>query len=307
MTKHRKPFFTPARVITGSVLLSIIIGWATWLYLAGKNVAVLNPQGIIAQKQLDLMIFTLILSLIVVIPVFTLLGVISWKYRAGNTKATYDPNLEGDRRLETLWWGIPIIIIGILSVVTWVSSHDLSPTKAIESDKPPLKVQVVAMQWKWLFLYPDYDVASLNELKVPAGTPISFEITADGPMSAFWVPNLGSQTYAMEGMSSKLNLRADRPGVYRGSNSNINGEGYADMHFTVVAVENQDMFDEWARNITSDDNHDHMDPGIYEELAKPSKKNPVKYYHLHDRNLYTGIMQKYMTHGSHSTMKEMEH
>lgn len=307
MSKRRRSFFTPVRVAAALVILTLIISWATWLFLSDKNVAVLNPQGIIAEQQLDLMVFTLILSVVVVIPVFTLLGVIAWRYRAGNTESAYEPNMEGNRKLEALWWGIPVIIIAILSVVTWISTHDLAPSKAIASDVPPIKVQVVSLQWKWLFLYPDYDIASVNELKVPVGTPISFELTADGPMSAFWVPNLGTQTYAMSGMSSKLNLRADKPGVFRGSNSNINGEGYADMDFNVVTIPNQTEFDTWAAKITADENHDHIDEGIYEELARPSKKNPVTYYHLHDTSLYTKIINKYMAHGSHGDSKGMGH
>ena len=145
--RRKKSLFTPWRVVAGAVLLTIIVALGTWLLLAGKDIAVLNPQGIIAEQQRDLIVFTSILSLVVVIPVFTILGVFAWRYRESNTKATYTPDEAENKWLELLWWGIPIIIIAILSVVTWVSTHQLDPYKPIASDKDPIKVQVVALQW----------------------------------------------------------------------------------------------------------------------------------------------------------------
>lgn len=299
MSKKKRSFFTPVKIIAYIICVSIIAGLGLWLYLADKDVAVFNPQGIIASQQRDLIVFTLLLSVVVVVPVFVLLGVFAWKYREGNG-ARYTPEVEGNRWLEILWWGIPIIIIGILSVVTWVSTHQLDPYKPIESNVKAVKVQVVALQWKWLFLYPEQNVATVNELKIPAGTPISFELTADGPMSAFWIPSLGSQVYAMSGMSTKLSLQADRPGQYRGSNTNINGKGYAGMSFKAVALQSRDDFDKWARKIQAEKGHNHMDSGIYEELMKPSEKTPVTYYHLHDTGLYDKIVNKYMHHKASS-------
>lgn len=296
MTKRKRPLLTPPHVIGASLLLTLVIGLVTWLFLADKNVAVFNPQGIVAAQQRDLILFTLALSLVVVIPVFVMLGVIAWKYREGNEKATYRPDDEGSRWLEVIWWGVPILIIGILCVVTVVSTHQLDPYKSIASDVKPIKVQVIALQWKWLFLYPDYDIASVNELRMPVGTPVDFEITADAPMSAFWIPNLGTQTYAMNGMSSKLSLRADKEGSYRGSNSNISGEGYADMHFQAIAMKDQKTFDDWAKSI-NDGKYTLFDDQTYADLVKPSKKDPVTYYHQYDDGLYSGVMQKYMGHG----------
>ena len=306
MPARRKKFLTPTKIILGSVLLVIIVVLGAWLLVRDANVAVLNPQGVIAKQQRDLIVFTSLLSIVVVVPVFVMLGVISWKYREGNKKATYTPDEEGNRWLEALWWGIPIIIIGILGVVTWVTTHELDPYKPIASNTPALKVQVVALQWKWLFLYPDQGIATLNELRIPAGTPVNFEITADAPMSAFWIPNLGSQTYAMNGMSSKLSLMADKPGTYRGSNTNINGEGYADMNFNAIAMKDRASFDSWVESIKDNEDHHHLDNSVYEALEKPTKKDPVTYYHLHEKALYTEIMQKYM--GGHDEMSgEMSH
>lgn len=294
MTKRKKSFFTPARVIGGSILLTVIVCLATWLFLADKNVAVLNPKGIIAAQQVDLMGFTLMLSVVVVVPVFTMLGLFAWRYREGNTGAAYAPDDDGNKWLEAVWWGIPIFIIAILSVVTWVSTHQLDPYKSIASEQKAIKVQVVALQWKWLFIYPEYSVASVNELRMPVGVPVNFEITADSPMSAFWIPNLGSQVYAMNGMKSKLSLRADQEGSYRGSNTNINGEGYAGMHFQAVAVKDRAAFDAWVRGIEGNTNYEQLDDERYKVLAMPSENHPVTYYQSYDTGLFQSILEKYM-------------
>lgn len=299
MPARRKKFLTPPKIILGGMLVTAIIVVGTWLLVRDANVAVLNPQGVIANQQRDLIVFTSLLSIVVVIPVFVMLGVIAWKYREGNKNATYTPDEEGNKWLEVLWWGIPILIIGVLSVVTWVTTHELDPYRPIASNTPAVKVQVIALQWKWLFIYPDQNIASLNELRIPARTPVDFEITADAPMSSFWIPSLGSQTYAMNGMSSKLSLMADKPGTYRGSNTNINGEGYADMNFNAVALKDRAAFDSWVASVKDDESHHHLDEGVYEQLEKPTKKDPVTYYHLHEKALYTEVMQKYMS--SHSS------
>ena len=237
MKKRRSQTWKPWRLLAAIAVGLIASGVALAFYLQGKDVPVLDPQGVVGIQERNLIIFTCILSVFVVVPVFVMLGVFAWKYREDNTKAEYRPDEEGNKWLEILWWGIPILIIAILGTVTWITTHQLDPYKPLDSNVKPLRVQVVALQWKWLFLYPDQRVATVNELKIPAGTPINFEITADAPMSAFWIPSLGTQVYAMSGMTSKLSLQADKPGTYRGTNSNINGEGYADMHFTVTSVE----------------------------------------------------------------------
>jgi cytochrome o ubiquinol oxidase subunit 2 len=315
MSLRKKPFMTPLRIVTIFIFVVIITGLGTWLLLAGKDIAVLNPQGIIASQQKDLIVFTLLLSSVVVIPVFLMLGIISWKYRETNTKARYTPDEDGNRWLETLWWGIPILIIGVLGVVTWVSTHQLDPYKQIASNVKPITVEVIALQWKWLFLYPEQGVASLNELRMPVGTPVNFEITADGPMSALWIPKLGSQTYAMTGMSSKLSLRADKVGEYRGSNSNINGTGYADMNFLAIAMPDRKSFDSWTESIEKNESHKNLEWSSYPELAKQSRANKVTYYRLQDSGLYNKVMQKYMSSGhsmneegtsSHDHMEETE-
>lgn len=299
MTKRKQRLFTPGRVAISIVLLTIICALGTWLLLQDKNIAVLNPQGTIAAQQKDLIVFTSILSLVVVVPVFVMLGLFTWKYREGNTKAIYTPDADGNRWLELLWWGIPVVIIGILGYVTIKSTHELDPYKPLVSNVAPLKVQVVALQWKWLFLYPDQEVASVNELRIPVGTPVNFEITADAPMSAFWIPNLGTQTYAMTGMTAKLSLMADKAGSYRGSNSNINGKGYADMDFQAIAMPTRADFDKWADTLSLNKAHEHLEWTSYKELAKPAIIEKPQYFHLHDTDLYSKIVEQYMS-GRHS-------
>lgn len=308
MAARRKKLLSPAKIFIGSVLILIAATLGTWLLIRGIDMPVLNPQGVIAAQEKDLIIFTLLLSVVVVVPVFVMLGLFAWRYREGNHKAEYRPDEDGNTWLELLWWGIPILIIGILGTVTWITTHQLDPHKTINNGAAPVRVQVVALQWKWLFLYPDQHIASLNELRIPANTPVNFEITADAPMSAFWVPSLGSQIYAMSGMSSKLSLMADKAGTYRGANSNINGKGYADMHFNVIALASRQDFNDWVSGIADAESHKHLDSGVYEELAKPSEKNPVTYYHLHDTDLYTKILNKYMASGTGgAAMHDDEH
>ncbi len=284
---------TPLRLTGMIVLGSIIIGFVGYLLMAGKNIAVLNPQGVIAEKQFDLIIFTTLLGVLVVVPVFILLFSFAWKYRDTNPKTQrYTPDADGSPLLEAIWWGIPVLIIIVLSIVTWVSTHDLDPYRSIESDKKQLTIKVVAMQWKWLFLYPEENIVSVNEVKFPVDRPVKFEVTADAPMSAFWIPNLGSQTYAMNGMSSTLNLMATKAGEYRGSNTNISGEGYAGMQFKAIAVSDSE-YETWTQSIQKQ-NEGKFCMSAYETFAKPSEDEAVRQYRLGDKYLYDKIIHKYM-------------
>jgi cytochrome o ubiquinol oxidase subunit 2 len=273
-----------------ATLLAVAIIVAAWSYFKTVNVAVLNPQGTIANQERGLIIFTVILSLVVVIPVFTLLGVIAWKYREKNTKkTTYKPNWDSSRLFETIWWGIPCVIILILCVVTWQTSHQLDPYKSLNSDVKPLNVQVVALQWKWLFIYPDQHVASVNLLEIPEKTPINFQITSDAPMNAFWIPNLGSQVYAMSGMSAQLHLMADAVGDYPGSSSNISGTHFADMKFTARAVRSSD-FDQWVGQAQQSSP---LAWNEYKALSQPGVQAQPISYDLTDQNLYSEIIAQY--------------
>jgi cytochrome o ubiquinol oxidase subunit 2 len=301
MTKRKTPVVRSWHMLTAIIVAVLAAGVGLWAYLQGKNIAVLNPQGPVGLQERNLIVFTLLLSLIVVIPVFIMLGAFAWRYRESNTKAKYTPDFDSNKWLEGLWWGIPVVIIGILIVVTWVSTYQLNPSKSLASTVKPLHVQVIALQWRWLFLYPDQQVATLGELKIPPKTPVDFDITADAPMSAFWIPSLGTQTYAMTGMTSHLNLEADHPGTYRGTNSNINGKGYADMNFTVTVMPSTNDFNAWAKEIPAEPFHSHLADDEYAAISKPSTDETVEYFHLHDTNLFNEVLSKYNGDGSMTT------
>ena len=274
------------------VSLLIVLGW--WL-LKDVQMDVLAPSGEVAIQQRNLLLFTIGLSALVVVPVFILLAVISLRYRRSNKSAVYQPDWAHSWKLETIWWGIPIAIILVLAAVTWYTSHSLDPYRKIESANKTINVQVMALQWKWLFLYPDYGIATLNQLPVPANTPLSFTLSADAPMSAFWVPALGSQIYSMNGMSSQLNLIANKSGDYRGYSTNINGKGYSDMTFTVHATPKA-KFDRWVKKTQA--SKEDMTLDRYEELSKPGVKKGEFAYRLSNTGLYDTIVDKYMGHSN---------
>jgi cytochrome o ubiquinol oxidase subunit 2 len=229
------------------------------------------------------------------LPVFALLIFFATRYRAGNKKATYMPEWGENRILEGLWWGIPIIIIAILAAVIIQTSHGLDPYKQLGGAKP-LEVQVVALRWKWLFIYPEQKVATLNHLQIPLNRPVRFSLTADAPMSGFWIPALGSQVYAMNGMESQLNLKATEPGNYTGYTTNINGEGYAKMTFDTKVVSDGDFTDWVSAAKGSVEGLDHKQ---YDLLAKPESITDKRTYRLANAKLFDAIVEKYGHAGQH--------
>lgn len=178
----------------------------------------------------------LLLSTLVVIPVYVMTILIAVRYRATNHKARYTPDWDNNNRLELVWWGIPMVIIGVLSVITWTSSHSLDPYRPIASSHKAIEVQVVALDWKWLFIYPGSRIATVNQVVMPQGVPVDFNLTSDTVMNSFWIPQLGGQIYAMPGMSTQLYLEADKLGSFSGSPANISGAGFSRMMFTAKSV-----------------------------------------------------------------------
>jgi len=279
-----------------SVLILVIIAELILLlaiYLQGSNFQILNAKGTVGLQQRNLLIFAALLSLVVVIPVFAMTFFIAYKYRAGNIKADYKPDWDHNRKIEAIWWGVPIALILVLGIVTWNSSHALDPKRALNSNKKPVKVQVVALQWKWLFIYPEYNVASVNYLQFPEDTPVNFEITSDAPMNSFWIPQLGGQIYAMSGMKTQLHLMASEVGDYNGSSANISGEGFAGMKFVARASTKTD-FDSWIQSLQY--SSETLNQDTYVELAKPSKNNPPATF-VSENNLFDTIVMKYMEPG----------
>ncbi len=293
MRKDKKRLLLKLIKIGFPIGVTLVIIAAFIFVTYGRDMPILNPQGTIATQQYQLILVTVGLGLLVVIPVFILLFTIAWKYRASNTKAKYQPELAGNRGLETLWWGIPIVIILILSVITYVSTYALDPFKKLDSTVKPVKVQVVALEWKWLFLYPDDGIATVNYLNIPEDTPIDFTLTADAPMNSFWVPSLGGQVYTMSGMSTELSLMADTVGSYNGSSANISGKGFAGMKFKVNSMTKGDYVD-WKQKAIFSENL--LTSQTYPKLAAPSENNPEATYTLMNSGLYNEIIMKYMDH-----------
>jgi cytochrome o ubiquinol oxidase subunit 2 len=262
------------------------------LFLSAENIPVLNPKGMIAIKERKLLIDAALIMLIVVIPVFILTIAFSIRYRAGNLKAKYTPDVAHNYLAEAFWWGIPLVIIIVLAVMTWTSSHDLDPFKPIEGKNKPLTIQVVALDWKWLFIYPEQGIATVNMVEFPAHTPINFQITSDAPMNSFWIPELSGQIYAMPGMRSKLHLIANENGTFRGVSSNFSGAGFAGMTFMARATTSED-FTKWVEFVK--DSKDSLDLKEYQQLMKPTRNNPAAFYVLKDQGLFDQIIMKYTT------------
>lgn len=276
-------------------LIFAAVGFGGILYLFVGDIAVLNPKGIIALKERDLIVLTTVLMLIIVIPVFILTFGIAWRYRSSNEKAKYTPHWDNNVLAEVLWWGIPFLISAALAVVIWFSCHELDPFKPIEGKNKPLTIQVVALQWKWLFLYPEQKIATVGYLMVPTETPLVFDITADAPMNSFWIPQLGGQIYAMSGMKSKLHLIADEPGDFRGSSANISGRGFAGMTFLTKARA-QEEFDGWVQSVQQSDQM--LTWEEYNRLVQPSEYHPEASYTLQNEDLFDRVVMKYM--GQHA-------
>ena len=274
-------------------LLAIIIaGLAVFFLLRHESALLTHPKGLIAQSELDLIATNYLLMLIIVIPTLILLFVVAWKYRAKNVKAKYEPKKTGGVFQELLLWIIPSIVIAVMAVHTWKVTHNLDPYKPLESDVKPLTIQVVALDWKWLFIYPEQGIATLNFFQFPADTPIHLELAADGsPMNSFWLPQLSGQIYAMTGMTTQLHIMADEPGEYTGRAAEINGEGFADMTFVAKSTSQAD-FETWVMTVKQSPLQ--LTLGQYNELAKPSQNNPIALYSYVEKDLFNEIVMKVM-------------
>lgn len=288
-TLGRKIAFTLA------ALACLLIGSLAW-YLTTVSIPVLQPAGPIAAGQKQMLVQAFLLMLIVVIPVFVLAFSFAWRYREGNKKATYRPNWDTNNWFEAIWWLVPTVLIGFIAVMTWHGTFKYDPYKPLGTSDQTLTVQVIALDWRWLFVYPDQKVASVNELYIPVDTPVKFELTADAPMNSFWIPQLGGQIYVMPGMGTLLHLQADRTGSFYGSGANITGKGFADMNFIASAV-TQKQFDTWVNGARQ---HAPLTMARYEQLAEPSINEDIMLFSNPANDLYATIIHKYMNMGSDS-------
>lgn len=263
--------------------------------LHGTNIALFNPKGLIAGEQRNLMLLSLAILLMIAVPTLTILYFFAWKYRESNQNAAYTPHARHGKLFVFSLWAIPTSFMLVLASIMWSSTHRLDPRKAINSGAKPITIQVVALRWKWLFIYPSQNIATVNFIQVPTGTPLQFELTADEtPMSSFWIPNLGGQLYAMTGHMNKLNLIAQTPGDYPGSSAEINGAGFAGMKFIARAGTKQD-FDQWVHTVKLSSQV--LDSAEYQKLLTPSESNPTAFYARTNASLYQNLLIKY--NGSH--------
>ena len=266
-----------------------LLGAAT---LGGCSEGVLDPQGPIAAAERLLLINSTAIMLLVVLPVIVATLAFAWWYRASNPRAARSLDVAYEGRIEFVTWSIPALIVILLGGVSWIGSHQLDPRAPIDATAPPLQVDVVALDWKWLFIYPDQGIAAVNRLVVPAGTPVQFRLTSATVMNSFFVPQLGSQIYAMGGMETHLNLLADRPGEYPGISANFSGDGFAEMRFTVSAVPPGD-FTAWLQQVRGAGSA--LDAAGYAALAKPSKAVPPASYGSVEAKLFERIRDETTT------------
>lgn len=278
-------------IFTSIVLFIILILQPLEVFHFQDYISVLFPKGLIAIEQRNLLFLIQGIMLLIIIPVYVLTFIFSWKYRADNKKAIYDPDLVDSALAEYIWWGLPLVLTIIVSVITWQKTHELDPYKPLISDKKPITIQVVALQWKWLFIYPEEQIASLNFLQFPEKTPLRFEITADAPMNSFWIPSLGGQIYAMPAMRTLLNLIADETGDFRGSSANISGKGFAGMHFIARSSTDED-YSQWIKSVKESPYT--LNKEEYTRLVAPTENVAAQGYLLKDINLFDEIIMKYM-------------
>lgn len=268
-----------------------VLSFGFVLLLSGCNMVVLNPKGVIAADEKQLLITALLLMFIIVIPVIILTFVIARRYRASNTKAKYTPDWAHSTMLEVVWWGIPTAIIIVLATITWISAHKLDPYRPLDSKVKPITIQVVALQWRWLFIYPEQHIATINFIQFPVNTPVTFLITSDAPMNSFQIPQLAGQIYAMAGMETKLHLMANAIGDYNGRSVSFSGDGFAGMKFIARASSQQD-FNAWVNTVKQ--SSDQLTIAAYNALVPPTEDDNVKYYSSVANDLFKKVVMKYM-------------
>jgi cytochrome o ubiquinol oxidase subunit 2 len=255
--------------------------------LGGCSEGILDPKGPVAVAERQILFNSLGIMLAIVIPTILATLIIAFWFRSSNTRARYLPDFSYSGRLEILVWSIPAMTVLLVGGVAWLGAHDLDPRRPISSTVKPVSVQVVSLDWKWLFIYPAEGVASVNRLVVPVGTPISFQLTSSGVMNSFFVPQLGGQIYTMSGMTTHLQLQADHSGSYPGLSAQFSGDGFADMRFTVDAVP-PGQFKQWVSATRNEGPV--LDPQTYSDLAKPSEAVPPLTYREVAPNLFNGVI-----------------
>lgn len=273
--------------LSGLLLILIAVG------CTAHNIGVLNPKGIVAFEERKLFFDTLALMLIVVLPVIVMSLVFIFHYQASHRIRDYKPNWSHSYFLESIWWSIPCIIIFVLAIITWKKTHELDPYARIPGHpQPPMLIEAIALPYKWLFIYPQQNIATVNYLAMPAGQQVEYWFTCDNvPMSAFFIPQLGSQIYTMAGMRTRLHLIANQPGLYEGLNAQYNGFGFSDMHFITQVMEPEKM-QLWFNQIKQSPNR--LTDEMYSQLLTPSIGDKPQFFSDVTPNLFNNVMGLYM-------------
>jgi cytochrome o ubiquinol oxidase subunit II len=255
----------------------------------GSCQAVLHPQGPIGAAERLVLLDSLSIMLVIVVPVIIAIFAFAWWFRSSNARATYRPAWSFSGHLELIVWAIPALVITFMGGIAWFGSQALDPYRRLPSARPAIEVEVVSLDWKWLFIYPQEGVATINELTIPAGTPVHFRLTSSGVMNSFFIPQLGSQIYTMAAMTSQLNLQADKTGSYRGLSAQFSGPGFSDMHFEVHAVPLQD-YRGWIAETRSKGIA--LDAKTYATLARPSGDVPPRTFGAVEPGLFDSIVHE---------------
>jgi cytochrome o ubiquinol oxidase subunit 2 len=263
---------------------------ATTLLSGCSSIVLFDPKGPVGEAERYLIIAAIGLMLIVVIPVYIMAVWFPLKYRASNSGSPYMPKWGHSGLIEFFMWAVPFAIVFVLSVLAWKTTHSLDPYKPIDSSKAPVNVEVVSLDWKWLFIYPNHNIATVNELVFPVDTPVSFKLTSDTVMSSFFIPQLGSQIYTMGGMQTKLHLLAHTQGIYTGQNQQFSGRGYSDMHFKTHVVSAED-FESWVQKVRQSEVK--LDTASYDKIAHPSVGTPITYYASVQPGLFVDVIRKF--------------
>ncbi|MFI4847312.1 MAG: ubiquinol oxidase subunit II [Candidatus Makana argininalis] len=256
-----------------------------------KEIVIMFPKGQIGIEQRNLIIISLILMLLLIIPIIAITFIFILKYKSSNLNSKYNPDWCYSKKIEFFIWSIPIVIVSILSYITWNSTHELDQKKKIISKNKTINIQVISLDWKWLFIYPKNNIATINEIVFPVNIPIKFEITSDSVMNSFFIPQLGSQIYAMSGMNSILNLISNKSGNYKGISSNFSGKGFYGMKFKVIVTPNKYDFLKWIKKVKSSFNII-KDIKDYEKISYPSEKNKIQYFSFVIPKLYQYVIKK---------------
>lgn len=283
------------RIVRGAKWLSLPL----FAVLSGCSLAkypLFDPAGPVGREEMHLIIIAFLIMLIPVVPVIVMTLWFAWRYRASNERATYKPRWAHSNKIEVVVWLVPILIVVGLSVLSWNTTHQLNPYKQLAANKTgttakPLEVDVIALNWKWLFIYPSEHIATVNKLVVPVNTPLNIHLTSDTVMTSFFIPRLGTQIYAMSGMRTKVHLLASRPGTFEGMNTQISGIGYSKMHFKVIATSAK-KYTTWIAKVRQSPKK--LDFATYRRLERPTLVNPVAYYStVSPHSLFSDVINKY--------------